>query len=91
MLGSQTAVSETTPEPGLEIGQGKVKCSEVFYGFKVIWIFFFFLDLVQYRFKVIWIFFFFFRFSADFFAWKIPWMEEPGVLQSMGSLRVGND
>ena len=25
------------------------------------------------------------------FAWKIPWMEEPGGLQSMGSLRVGND
>ena len=24
-------------------------------------------------------------------AWKIPWMEEPGRLQSMGSLRVGND
>ena len=23
------------------------------------------------------------------FAWKIPWMEEPGRLQSMGSLRVG--
>jgi len=23
-------------------------------------------------------------------AWKIPWMEEPGRLQSMGSLRVGN-
>ena len=23
-------------------------------------------------------------------AWKIPWMEEPGVLQSMGSLRVGH-
>ena len=22
-------------------------------------------------------------------AWKIPWTEEPGVLQSMGSLRVG--
>ena len=22
-------------------------------------------------------------------AWKIPWMEEPGRLQSMGSLRVG--
>ena len=21
-------------------------------------------------------------------AWKIPWMEEPGELQSMGSLRV---
>ena len=24
-------------------------------------------------------------------AWKITWMEEPGGLQSMGSLRVGHD
>ena len=24
-------------------------------------------------------------------AWKIPWMEEPGRLQSMGSLRVGHN
>ena len=24
-------------------------------------------------------------------AWKIPWMEEPGKLQSMGLLRVGQD
>ena len=24
-------------------------------------------------------------------AWKIPWAEEPGGLQSMGSLRVGHD
>ena len=24
-------------------------------------------------------------------AWKIPWMEEPGRLQSMGSLRVGQN
>ena len=24
-------------------------------------------------------------------AWKIPWMEEPGGLQSMGSLGVGHD
>ena len=24
-------------------------------------------------------------------AWKIPWMEEPGRLQSLGSLRVGHD
>ena len=23
-------------------------------------------------------------------AWKIPWMEEPGRLQSMGSQRVGH-
>ena len=23
-------------------------------------------------------------------AWKIPWREEPGRLQSMGSLRVGH-
>ena len=24
-------------------------------------------------------------------AWKIPWTEEPGGMQSMGSLRVGHD
>ena len=24
-------------------------------------------------------------------GWKIPWMEEPGRLQSMGSQRVGHD
>ena len=24
-------------------------------------------------------------------AWKIPWTEEPGGLQSMGSLRFGHD
>ena len=24
-------------------------------------------------------------------AWKIPWMEEPGRLQSTGSRRVGHD
>ena len=24
-------------------------------------------------------------------AWKIPWMAEPGRLQSMGSQRVGHD
>ena len=24
-------------------------------------------------------------------AWKIPWMEEPGRLQSIGLLRVGHD
>ena len=24
-------------------------------------------------------------------AWKVPWMEEPGELQSMGSQRVGHD
>ena len=24
-------------------------------------------------------------------AWKIPWVEEPGRLQSMGSLGVGHD
>ena len=25
------------------------------------------------------------------FVWKIPWMEEPGRLHSMGSLGVGQD
>ena len=24
-------------------------------------------------------------------AWQIPWTEEPGGLQSIGSLRVGHD
>ena len=24
-------------------------------------------------------------------AWRVPWMEEPGGLQSMGSLGVGHD
>ena len=24
-------------------------------------------------------------------AWRIPWTEEPGGLQSMGSLRVGHN
>ena len=24
-------------------------------------------------------------------AWKIPWTVEPGMVQSMGSLRVGHD
>ena len=28
---------------------------------------------------------------ASTLAWKIPWIEEPGVLQSMGLLRVGHD
>ena len=28
---------------------------------------------------------------SSILAWKIPWMEEPGGLQSMGSLRAGHD
>ena len=28
---------------------------------------------------------------ASILAWKIPWTEEPGGLQSMGSARVGHD
>ena len=28
---------------------------------------------------------------AGTLAWKIPWAEEPGRLQSMGSLRVGHN
>ena len=27
---------------------------------------------------------------SSILAWRIPWMEEPGKLQSMGSLRVGH-
>ena len=28
---------------------------------------------------------------SSIFAWKIPWTEEPGGLQSMGSQTVGHD
>jgi len=28
---------------------------------------------------------------ASILAWEIPWTEEPGGLQSMGSQRVGQD
>ena len=28
---------------------------------------------------------------SSILAWRIPWMEEPGRLHSMGSQRVGHD
>ena len=28
---------------------------------------------------------------SSIFAWKIPWMEEPDRLQSVGSQRIGHD
>ena len=28
---------------------------------------------------------------SNILAWKVPWAEEPGGLQSMGSQRVGHD
>ena len=28
---------------------------------------------------------------SSILAWRIPWIEEPGGLQSMGSQRVGNN
>ena len=28
---------------------------------------------------------------SSILAWKLPWTEEPGRLQSMGSQRVGHD
>jgi len=28
---------------------------------------------------------------SSILAWKIPWMEEPGRVQSMGSQRIGHD
>ena len=31
------------------------------------------------------------KFSISTLAWQIPWTEEPGRLQSMGSLGVGHD
>jgi len=29
--------------------------------------------------------------NSSILAWRIPWTEEPGVLQSMGSQRVRHD
>ena len=29
--------------------------------------------------------------NSSTLAWQIPWMEEPGRLQSLGSLQVGHD
>ena len=29
--------------------------------------------------------------DSSILAWRIPWTEEPGGLQSMGSQRVGHD
>ena len=29
--------------------------------------------------------------NSSILAWRIPWMEEPGGLQSMGLQRVGHD
>ena len=28
---------------------------------------------------------------SSILAWRVPWIEEPGRLQSMGSQRVGHD
>ena len=28
---------------------------------------------------------------SSIFAWNIPWMEQPGSLQSMGWQRIGHD
>ena len=30
-------------------------------------------------------------FHSSILAWEIPWTEEPGRLQSMGSQRLGHD
>ena len=29
--------------------------------------------------------------TSSFLAWRIPWTEEPGRLQSIGSQRVGHE
>ena len=29
--------------------------------------------------------------ASNILAWRVPWAEEPGKLQSMGSQRVGHD
>ena len=37
------------------------------------------------------LFFFLFFFFSSILAWKIPWTEKTGSLQSIGSQRVGRD
>ena len=44
------------------------------------------LDESQVEIKIVWR-----NINNVRYAWKILWMEEPGRLQSMGSLRVGYD
>ena len=67
--------------------------------FFVIWWLFLMLCLDSFLFifcaPIIDFFFFFFEkamaFHSSALAWKIPWTEEPGGLQSMGLLRVRHD
>ena len=49
-----------------------------------LWLLFFFFSLVMLGEKAM-------ALHSSTLAWKIPWTEEPGRLQSMGSLRVGHD
>ena len=49
-------------------------------------VFFFYLDLPAGAMQRRW-----WRPHSSTLAWKIPWMEEPGGLQSMGSRRVGHN
>ena len=63
------------------------------------------LGVFRFRISVFFFFFFFLEFMYSYgdlmekamaphsssLAWKIPWMEEPGRLQSMGSLKVRHD
>ena len=37
------------------------------------------------------LFFLTFKFILEYSAWRIPWTEEPGELQSIGSQRVRQD
>ena len=56
------------------------------------------IDFISILIQVIFIISFYYLFlekamapHSSTLAWKIPWMAEPGRLQSMGSLRVGHD
>ena len=53
-------------------------CTAIMYDWEIAWIY------VNHTEKVM-------ASHSSTLAWKIPWMEEPGRLQSMGSLRVGHD
>ena len=69
-----------------------------FFSFLSIFFFFFWLSFKLLEILKVNLIFFIGSFSekamathSSILAWKIPWVEEPGRLQSMGSLRVGHE
>ena len=50
-----------------------------------------YISFTELSYTIIWIIWLFEHTHSSTLAWKIPWREDPGGLQSMGSLRVRHD